>query len=88
MCTLLADEALPEALRTASAEVLGICTYFGIYRPKTRLLVLDTLRSIWSTMKLSTQQHRLFSTSVLAWVLLLERVRVAINFFFNFLNVV
>ncbi|KAI6233878.1 hypothetical protein M3Y99_00856900 [Aphelenchoides fujianensis] len=73
MCAFFSDESQPEELRATCAEVLGLCAYFGIYRPTKRQECLHHLRQAWSTMKLSMAQTHLFSASLLAWALLLER---------------
>ncbi|KAI6189052.1 hypothetical protein M3Y98_00420700 [Aphelenchoides besseyi] len=73
MCAYFADDSQAEELRARCAEMLGLCAYFGIYRPRKRLECLNNLRQIWSTMKLSMAQTHLFSSSLLAWALLLER---------------
>jgi hypothetical protein len=83
MCAAFSNDGHPEELRSSCAEVLGICAYFGIYRPMKRQNCLHSLRQIWSTMKLATTQTQLFTSSLFSWVLLLERVsltKYAINF--------
>lgn len=74
MCAAFSNDAHPEELRSSCAEVLGICAYFGVYRPIKRQQCLHSLRQIWSTMKLATTHTQLFTSAVLSWVLLLERV--------------
>lgn len=74
LCAAFANDSHPEELRSACAEVLGICAYFGIYRPIRRQKCLHALKQTWSTMKLATTHAQLFTSAVLSWVLLLERV--------------
>lgn len=74
MCAAISNESHPEELRSSCAEVLGVCAYFGIYRPVKRQKCLTSLKHIWFMMKLSTTHTQLFASSLLSWVLLLERV--------------
>jgi hypothetical protein len=74
MCAAFSNDSHPEELRSMCAEVLGICAYFGIYRPIKRQQCLNSLRSIWSSQKLSTNHTQLFTAALFSWILLLERV--------------
>ncbi|KAI6171333.1 Interferon-related developmental regulator 1 [Aphelenchoides bicaudatus] len=73
ICAAFANDSHPEELRSACAEVLGICAYFGIYRPQKRQQCLNSLRQTWSTMKLTATHAQLFTSALFSWVLLLER---------------
>jgi hypothetical protein len=73
MCAAFANDSHPEELRSMCAELLGICAYFGVYRPAKRQQCLQSLRQTWSTMKLATTQTQLFTSALFSWVLLLER---------------
>lgn len=76
MCAAFSNDAHPEELRASCAEVLGLCAYFGVYGPIKRQKCLNSLRQIWSTMKLATTQTHLFTAAVFSWVLILERVSI------------
>lgn len=73
--SICADEAAEENVRSAAAKTLGLCVYLCSEQTATKLEALQTLKTLWSSMRPSSASATLFTSALLSWALLLERVR-------------
>lgn len=79
------DESIGEEVRSACAQTIGICVYFSCEQIHILLDSLKTLKTVWSSVKLNVVgSAALFSSSIFAWVLLMERVKFRIVFLDNY----
>ncbi|KAI1724987.1 interferon-related developmental regulator (IFRD) domain-containing protein [Ditylenchus destructor] len=73
MRTVIADASAPEHLRSVCAQTIGLCVYLSCEQFDVRYDTLQTLKEVWSTMKMTTAPSSLFAATIASWVLLLER---------------